>query len=221
MNTVQDNPKTVSAQEMWGAAVCATRINKTYSKEGEWDYDDNKNQHVQKKFSNKELMRDILEKGKLTDKDIKAGAECQDYIRGKLTLKALMSGHLSTFEQSLRGIIDREEFLANDRKSIGLIAYQPTAMHRYQAEEELNKHIRNGKPVGDVDDRADLTITVLKSVYSRNYEKWYITGATEQDQVVFFPFNNSIKIGTTVDIKGTVKGFRDNQTKLNRVKVQK
>ena len=166
-------------------------------------------------------MRNVIDgKESITDADRKAGQECREYLKGKLTMIALTKGKLTSFDQGLRNVIDKEEFNSTDRLSLGIIAYQPTAMNRYIRDEEIDAATRKSVMVSNDGDRVNLNITVLKTVYSNNFGKWYITASTDKDQIVFFPYNDLIEVGTTISISGTVKGFKNNQTKLNRVKVQ-
>ena len=99
-----------------------------------------------------------------------------------------------------------------------MISCLPSAMIREQSKKELTSEIRNSTQLqGSVGDKIQGEITVVKSYYSKEYDKFRIT-ARLSDAFVDFWFGADLK--GSVSIKAKIKSVRgDNTTQLNFVKV--
>jgi hypothetical protein len=117
-------------------------------------------------------------------------------------------------------ISNRDMITANF--DIAVIASLPSGYERGMKRATVKQRIEfaTGGYIGQPSDRVTLTIEILKLNYSQKWNTTYFTGITNEDQVVFFPYNSTGKldIGETYTIEGTVKAHRDNSTQLNRVK---
>jgi hypothetical protein len=81
--------------------------------------------------------------------------------------------------------------------------------------------VANSSHIGKVKERLAMDINVLRTVYSRRYDTYYVTAMNKDDNVVFFGYCIGIASGKKIHIRGTVKAHRDNgQTQLNRVFVK-
>jgi hypothetical protein len=74
-------------------------------------------------------------------------------------------------------------------------------------------------PVAPVGEKVQLNVEVVKSVYSANYNVYFITAKTDGHQMVFFSYRERIQTGSWIMIRGSVKAHRQDATQLNRVKV--
>ena len=204
-----------TADQVWGAAVAADRINGGYLKEIVYS----RNLDVVEKEPNKTLVKRWLREGafaQITDADLEQGRVIRHYFNG-LLLKEL-SGKINDFERQALKIAQKDEFTGRDMLDFAIISCLPAAMLRDQARKELDSDIRSSTQLtAAVGDKIQGEIHVVKSYYSKEYNKFRIT-ATLGDSYVDFWFGKDLK--GRVGIKGKVKSQRgDNTTQLNFVKV--
>jgi hypothetical protein len=203
-----------TADQVWGAAVAADRINGGYLKEPVYS----RNLDVVEKQPNKVIVKGWLREnsfGAVTESDYAAGREIRHYFNG-LLLKEL-SGKINDFERQALKIAQKDEFTGRDMLDFAIISCLPAAMLRDQARKELDSDIRGSTQLSAaVGDRVQGEVEVIKSFYSKDYNKFRIT-AKLGDSFVDFWFGKDLK--GTVGIKGKVKAQRgNNTTQLNFVK---
>jgi hypothetical protein len=203
-----------TADQVWGAAVAADRINGGYIKEPVYS----RNLDVVEKQPNKVIVKGWLREnsfGSITEADYAAGREIRHYFNG-LLLKEL-SGKINDFERQALKIAQKDEFTGRDMLDFAIISCLPAAMLRDQARKELDSDIRSSTQLtAAVGDRVQGEVEVIKSFYSKDYNKYRIT-AKLGDSFVDFWFGKDLK--GTVGIKGKVKAQRgNNTTQLNFVK---
>jgi hypothetical protein len=203
-----------TADQVWGAAVAADRINGGYIKEPVYS----RNLDVVEKQPNKVIVKGWLREnsfGAITEADYAAGREIRHYFNG-LLLKEL-SGKINDFERQALKIAQKDEFTGRDMLDFAIISCLPAAMLRDQARKELDSDIRSSTQLtAAVGDRVQGEVEVIKSFYSKDYNKYRIT-AKLGDSFVDFWFGKDLK--GTVGIKGKVKAQRgNNTTQLNFVK---
>jgi hypothetical protein len=203
-----------TADQVWGAAVAADRINGGYIKEPVYS----RNLDVVEKEPNKAIVKRWLREnsfGAVTEADYAAGREIRHYFNG-LLLKEL-SGKINDFERQALKIAQKDEFTGRDMLDFAIISCLPAAMLRDQARKELDSSIRSSTQLdAAVGDRVQGEVEVIKSFYSKDYNKFRIT-AKLGDSFVDFWFGKDLK--GTVGIKGKVKAQRgNNTTQLNFVK---
>jgi hypothetical protein len=92
-------------------------------------------------------------------------------------------------------------------------------MLREQSRKELDSDIRSSTQLtGNVGDRIEGDIEVVKCYFSQEYNKFRIT-AKLVDSFVDFWYNTNMKTGDVVKIKAKIKSIRSNNTtQLNYVK---
>ncbi len=218
-------PVMVPAERVWAAVALAWRVvgNQylsapliTYSEQGD---------ELTSTPSNKILVRRILEgesEHQITDADVAQGDEYRRQINA-LSFAVLMGRKLGEFLTNLVDLAQREEVDLNDRFAIGVLACAPkTAIaERTRAMQDQRLAFANTQHVGKVGERVTATVEVIKSVYSQQWNTFYITAITETDQAVWFAFRKPLELGQKLSIAGTVKRHADNgQTQLNRVTVK-
>jgi len=204
-----------TADQVWGCAVAADRINGGYLKEPVYA----RNLDVIEKQANKAMVKQWLRDnafGLVTDSDIEQGRTVRHYFNG-LLLKEL-SGKINDFERQALKIAQKDEFTGRDMLDFAIVSCLPAAMLRDQSRKELDSSIRSSTQLSAaVGDKIQGEIHVVKSYYSKEYNKFRIT-ATLGDSYVDFWFNEALE--GRVGIKAKVKAQRgDNTTQLNFVKV--
>jgi len=204
-----------TADQVWGLAVAADRINEGYFKEPEFEPDSNT---IVRK-ANKTMVKDWLRENNFsaaTAADIETGRSVRNYFNGFL-LKEL-SGMINDFERQALKIAQKDEFTGRDMFDFAVVSCLPAAMLRDQAKKELTTEIRfSTQLAAAVGDRVQGDIEVIKCYWNQNYGKWRVTARMRESFVDFWA---SEEFKGTVSIKAKVKAQRgDNTTQLNYVKI--
>ena len=205
------------AQDVWAAACAAQRINGAYIKAA------NKNMYgvVEPEGTpNRQVMMNLLTAAPqdILQEDGEQGGEVRRYYQA-LTFKTLKGGRLNVFDNTAMEISNQETITSF--LHIAVMASLPSCHARAVTRDEGNRKINwaDGGFIGNIGDKINLNIEVVKSVFSFNYNVNFVTGMTEQNQVVFFSYREKMEAGSKVTVKGTIKAHRDNSTQLTRVKV--
>lgn len=211
----------MGADRIWGAAAYADRINGgEYCKEPEYRVaEDGRIMDEVVRYANKKLMQDaIMDTSRITGKDIETGRAALDYVRKTLVIKGL-KGNMSEFDQALSRVVEMEEFMTGaDRYEIALVTSQIRAWREGTRMEAVLEDV-DRTPVAAVGDKVALDVTVVKAVYSTNYNVYFITAKTDHNQMVFFSYRERLPVGERREIKGSVKAHRADATQLNRVRI--
>jgi hypothetical protein len=206
-----------TADQVWGSAVAADRINDGYIKEDEVVWENNCRKVL--KQANKMMVKNWLRTNdfvEVTAADIEQGRVVRHYFNG-LLLKEL-SGKINDFERQALKIAQKEEFTGRDMLDFAIVSCLPAAMLRDQARKELDSSIRSSTQLdAAVGDKIQGYIDVVKCHYNQNYNRFRVT-ATLGDSYVDFWFGTALE--GRVGIKAKVKAQRgDNTTQLNFVKI--
>ena len=211
-----------TADQVWGLAVAADRVNGGYFKEPVWTQPDNDltGPMVLVKDANKLLVKQWLRTNNFTvatEADIEKGREVRNYFNGFL-LKQI-SGKINEFEQQALRIAQMDEFTGRNMLEFAIVSCLPSVMIRDQSRNELAREVRASTQLqGAVGDKIQGEIEIVKSYYSQEYNKFRIT-AKLVDSFVDFWYNTNIDAGSRVSIKAKIKSVRgDNTTQLNFVK---
>lgn len=202
---------THNANDVWAAAVQAQAINGQYIKALGPD------QVGQK--TNRQIVDSLLaDTTQITQESRDKGELVRQYFQG-LTFKVLQGKQLNDFNNTAMTIASRDAIMSN--YDIAVIVSLPATYEKSVKRDDTDRRINfaNGGYMGKVGDKVTTNIEVLKQIWSQNWNTWYITGITEDDQVLFFAHKTQYDIGTHLTIQGVVKSHRDNSTQLNRVKV--
>ena len=211
-----------TADQVWGLAVAADRINEGYFKEPVWTQPDNDltGPMVLVKDANKLLVKQWLRTNNFTvatEADIEKGREVRNYFNGFL-LKQI-SGKINEFEQQALRIAQMDEFTGKNMLEFAIVSCLPSVMIRDQIRNELSREVRASTQLqGAVGDKIQGEIEVVKSYYSKDYDKYRVT-AKLVDSFVDFWYNSNLEAGDRISIKAKIKSVRgDNTTQLNFVK---
>ena len=204
-----------TADQVWGLAVEADRVNGGYLKEDLWDTAE---AGVRIKTANKVLVKQWLrEERQPSVEDVEKGREIRHYFNGFL-LKQI-SGKINDFERQALRIAQIDEFTSKNLLEFAIVSCLPSTQRRDVDKNALAAEVRNSTQLtGQVGDKIQGEIEIVKSYYSQEYNKFRIT-AKLVDSFVDFWYNTNIDAGSRVSIKAKIKSVRgDNTTQLNFVK---
>lgn len=207
----------ISAEFMWAVAAHIDRVSGGYVKFPERDSDTGQ---VLRPRS-LDLMRDEIRAGlvNVTAEDFELGRQAKDWHQGRLTFKLLRSHPLSEFEKTLLVILGQEEFASRrDGLEMSILASQISAYRRGLELEQMTANVDPG-PVAEVGQRVQLEATVVRSIFSFQYNVFFITVYTSCNHIVFFSYREQLGEKQKISLTGTVKAHRPDSTQLNRVKV--
>jgi hypothetical protein len=207
-----------TADQVWGLAVAADRINGGYFKEDVYVMENECQKRVTQ--ANKLMVKQWLREGafsEATAEDIEKGREVRNYFNGFL-LKQI-SGKINDFEQQALRIAQMDEFTGKHLLEFAIVSCLPSVMLRDQSKNELAREVRNSTQLqGAVGDKIQGEIEVVKCYYSKDYDKFRVT-AKLVDSFVDFWYNSNLEAGQKLTIKAKIKSVRgDNTTQLNFVK---
>ena len=207
-----------TADQVWGLAVAADRVNGGYFKEDVYVMENECQKRITQ--ANKMMVKQWLREGaftEATEADIEQGREIRHYFNGFL-LKEL-SGKINDFERQALRIAQMDEFTSKNLLEFAIVSCLPSTQRRDVDKNALAAEVRNSTQLtGQVGDKIQGEIEIVKSYYSQEYNKFRIT-AKLVDSFVDFWYNTNIDAGSRVSIKAKIKSVRgDNTTQLNFVK---
>lgn len=202
-----------TADDVWAAACQAQRINNGYVKIAVVD---DRNFKTNRKIV-EELLADTTN---ITQVDREQGEIVRRYFKS-VTFKIIEGKQISEFMRTAMYVADKDEITTV--YDLATVISLPATYERASKRDQLENRIKwaRGGYVGVVNEFIDLKIEVIKKLWSEKWSTWYITGVTEQDQVVYFAFKRQVNIGDTMSITGKVKSQRETQTQLSHVKEKK
>ena len=207
-----------TADQIWGLAVAADRINGGYFKEDVYVYEGECRKMTTQ--ANKLMVKQWLREGAFTEAseaDIEQGRVIRNYFNGFL-LKQI-SGKINEFEQQALRIAQMDEFTGRNMLEFAIVSCLPSVMLRDQSRNELAREVRGSTQLtGAVGDKIQGEIEIVKCYYSKDYDKYRVT-AKLVDSFVDFWYNSNLEAGQKLSIKAKIKSVRgDNTTQLNFVK---
>jgi hypothetical protein len=207
-----------TADQIWGLAVAADRINGGYFKEDVYVLENQCTKRITQ--ANKLMLKEWLRNGAVTEataEDIEKGREVRNYFNGFL-LKQI-SGKINDFESQALRIAQMDEFTSRNLLEFAVVSCLPSVMIRDQSRNELAREVRFSTQLqGNVGDKIQGEIEVVKCFYSKDYDKFRVT-AKLVDSFVDFWYNSNLNAGDRISIKAKIKSVRgDNTTQLNFVK---
>ena len=210
---------TFTADQVWGLAVAADRINGGYFKEAYWERAAPKYEAVKIKEANKVMVKQWLAANDfsvMTDEDVEKGRECRNHIKG-LLLKTL-SGKISSFEKTALSISQMDTFTGSNLFEFSIISCLPAAMRREQDYIAYRRELLASVPLaGNVGDIVQGEVRVSSCTFDENYNRYRVTGMMGESFVNFW---YKAELKGTHTIKGKIRNLRDdNATQLHYVKI--
>lgn len=209
-----------AVSDVWAAACAAQRINGNYYKENV--YDSTKGTAAgPKHIRNRDVMMQFLQNpSTLTVDDVEAGEELRNWLQNDLTFRALKS-QLTEFDSATQKCLKVQDrfYTVGHRYELAVIASIPNSHAKAKAREATQDRLRetSGELIGNVGDKIQLNVEVIRSVFSKNWNVWFTTAVTADKKAVFFSNRQQQTVGHFHTIIGTVKAHKDGQTQLNRV----
>ena len=205
-----------TADQVWGLAVAADRINGGYLKEDVYDFAVDQKDPV--KRANKIMIKTWLREGTqniATEADIAAGRDYRDHFKS-YTLKAI-SGQLNEFQKTAMKIAAKEAFTGRDMYDFAVIGCLPDVVRRDRAHAELRREIYAAEPLGgDIGDVVQGEAEIVQCRYNPNYDRFRVSARMGES---FLDFWFAQKLEGTRIIKGKIKNRRpDGVTQLHYVK---
>lgn len=201
------------ADDVWSAACAAQRINGAYVK-NLTDVAEGQNAATNRILIDQHLANLSF----ITEADREQGQLVRKYYKA-LTFKILQGKKLNEFDNNAMVIANRDVIESN--YDIAVIASLPSCYERAVKRDNMNRKLESatGGFIGNIGDKVQVSLEVVRTVFSQQWNVYFVSGVTSEDQAVFFSNKESFDSGTYLTIKGTVKSHRDNTTQLNRVKV--
>jgi hypothetical protein len=205
-----------TADQVWGCAAAAQRINEGYFKEDQWDTAE---AGVKIKTANKSLVKAWLrdeDYSLLTAADITAGQTARNHFKSYTFLA--IAGRLNEFQETAMKLAAKEEFTGRDIYDFSVISCLPSVAVRDAANSELKREIYTSEQLqGAVGDSIVGDITVISARFNPDYAKHKITARMGESFVDFW-FGKELE--GTIRVKGKIKTQRGNKTtQLNYVKI--
>lgn len=200
----------INADDAWAAACQAHRLNNGYIKT--WE-------DASAKQTNRNLVTQFLaDTTQITDEDREQGKKVRQFYQA-FTFKILKGIKLSEFDNTAMLIANRD--IIDTNYDIAVLTSLPSGYERGMKRQTVEQRIAfaKGGLIGRAGDKVSLSIEVIKTIFSQQWNTHYMSGITSDDQVVFFAYKQQLEVGKMIDLHGTVKAHRDNITQLNRVKV--
>jgi len=210
-------PMTFTADQVWGCAAAAHRINGGYVKMDEWMM--NATPPYLHKKANKALVKEWLRTSdfiEVTEADYAAGRGYRDHFKSYTLM--MIAGKLNEFQQTALKIAIKDSFTGRDLYDFAVISCLPEVAERDQQRTELKREIYASEQLrGAVGDQIIGDITVMRTRYSQEYNKFKIDARMGESFVDFW-FKEELK--GELKIKGKIKSQRGNKTTaLNYVKI--
>ena len=204
-----------TADQVWGCAAAAQRINGGYFKEPEFAEDRVTVLRNANKTMVKAWLRDE-DYSQITAADITAGQTARNHFKSYTFLA--IAGRLNEFQQTAMKLAAKEEFTGRDIYDFAVISCLPSVAVRDVANSELKREIYTSEQLqGDVGDTVVGDITVISARFNNDYNRYKITGRMGESFVDFW-FGQELE--GTIRVKGKIKTQRgDKTTQLNYVKL--
>ena len=201
----------IPANDAWASACAAWRLNgnlylKTVSM----------NSGMQ---TNREIMMRILTETPdvITESDHEQGQSARGRLGSAISLRLLKGETLKEWHVTQARICNLETFVtAHD---LAVLASFPQSYNKMLAEEVVQDRLNQCVEQAVGEGRVQLTVEVVKSAHSQKWDCWFIWAIDENNHAVTFSYREEVEPGTELDIVGTVRGFGNRLSRLNRVKV--
>ena len=218
----QPGDVTASAEVIWAAAAYADRLNGgEYRKEPEYALTET-NTYTRDivRHANKHYMWQAIESRTLiTTEDRHVGQQAREWVRKNLVVKSL-KGTMSDFDQAVARAVEMDEFMTgSDRYEIALITSQIRAWREGTRMETIIADVDHD-PLAPVGSKVSVMAQVVKTVFSTNFNVYFVTAKTDDNHLVFFSYRDRLNEGRKIYLRGTVKAHRPDATQLNRVRLQ-
>jgi len=200
----------IPAEQAWAAAQAAFRINgNRYIK-----INDGENARP-----NKEIMLEILTQTpeQMVDQDHELASACRQRLGSEISLRLLKGQELGEWHTIQARICQLET--VTTAYDLAVLASFPNSYNKTLARDQVKDRLRECEDVSVGAGRVNLSVEVVDCFYSKQWDCWYTRAIDQANRAVTFAYREQVKPGTNMDIVGTVKGFDNRISRLNRVRV--
>ena len=169
--------------------------------------------------TNRELVRRCLENLSLiTDADRELALNCRKHMATSVTMQALRT-ELGEWAKITARVCDLNT--VTSMYDLSVITAMPQSYVKQLKKESVDARLArcDQAHVGQLGNKVELTVEILRNNYSAKYNTWFVSGITDNNLAVFFAYREELKSDQTLKIRGTVKRLVDRATQLNRVKI--
>jgi hypothetical protein len=214
---VRPQPKMYDTDTVFAAAATAFRLcDGQYFKAGSFSF--NEQGHSIPVASNRDFMvRALADSTMITEQDRELAAKIRTYYKG-LMFKILSGKVLSEFDTKSLALANGDTIGERD---IAVVAYLPVGYDRATEKQSVDDRISDarGGHISQIGAKVSFTGEVVRQIHSQQWNCYFTTLITDQDQVVFFSQKGRADVGSKLTGQGTVKAHHsDGKTQLNRVK---
>lgn len=214
MRAKYDRIDPLDADLVWSAAFAAYRINGDYLKTPE----KNAEGKIVKPMNRELVQLAFYDASMITDSDRKQAGKARQYMASVCTMNAL-KGELSEWGQITAKLCALDTITSN--YDVAVITAMPKSYANSLKKEAVDARLRKCEGhVGQVGDKVELPVEILRHNYSAKFNTWFISGVTQENQAVHFAYREAVKPNQTITVRGTVKRHTDRSTQLNRVKME-
>jgi len=201
----------IPADDAWAAAHAAWRLNgNLYLKAVTVDSGMQTNREI--------MMRIVTETPEeITDEDRKQGQSARGRLGSAISLKLLKGETLTEWHTVQARICNLETFVT--AYDLAVLASFPQSYHKMLADDSAQDRLSQCEEQAVGEGRVQLTVEVIKSVHSQKWDCWFVWGIDKNNHAVMFSYREEVEPGTELDIVGTVRGFSNRLSRLNRVRV--
>lgn len=214
----------VDSRVLFGVAAYADRMNRgEYVKQDITAHHDAWNNcDVAERVANRTHAKNALRHRHLiTVEDYANGETVRNYFKG-LAFKAI-AGKLDPFEKSVFRVVEMDDFSNDDQfyLHLGLVCSLFASHRRAVKTDEIEFKTHRSKHLGEPGQKIELDVRVLRSIYSQQWGRFFITAETDGGNIVFFSVAVSADDGEEFHIAGKVKRHVENgQTQLHYVRIK-
>jgi hypothetical protein len=211
---VRDQMASVDADLLWSAACTAYRLNGGYLKQPDVIGD----QVIRP--TNREIVRQALANPELiTDADRELAQACRRHMATAVTMQALRT-ELGEWARITARVCDLDT--VDSAYDFSVITAMPHSYVRQLRKESVDARLARCEGlVGEIGDKVELAVEIVRNNYSAKFNTWFVSGITASNHAVYFAYREALEPETLVAIRGTVKRHTDSATQLNRVKLVK
>jgi hypothetical protein len=191
--------------EVFAAACAAQRINGMYVSKKYSTSEKEKTLKFNRLIMQSLLGMNVVEEDyqdEILDEDREQAQVIINYYQSKTF--DIMSGKANTYTINASGVSFKTEIDVNDGLLFNLIASLPNAYlssNRYDKIWDKIDHLKRlSNHFGLIGEKYTGKIEVLSCIYSKNWFKYYITGLTEQGNIVNFACDKEVEIDQYVQI---------------------
>jgi hypothetical protein len=169
--------------------------------------------------SNKEIMMRVLTEtpDQITDRDREQGRSARGRLGSDISLRILKGETLSHWGVLQARICNTETL--ETAFDLAVMASFPQSYSKIIDQDQIQERLNQCEDSVVGSGRVQLSVEVIECFYSAKWDCWFVKAIDGTNHAVMFPYRKQLQTGTGIEITGTVKGFSNLLSRLNRVKI--